>query len=164
MQLNHIDQLTTSARRIAQNGVKNSLIFDRLQHIKIEIENYNQSKIINLYNEATNDYNEAILDFNRFIDFRNKQFIPQKADAEIQHMIDTPGNKLTNAKTKLAKIKNPDSNTNSMMMQLGKLMDDAATQVKQQQDWLKIYFSKGKSGRKSMFFEKKTTFFGIPIN
>ena len=35
----YIDQLTSSAYRIEKNGIKNSLIFDRLQHIKLEIEN-----------------------------------------------------------------------------------------------------------------------------
>jgi hypothetical protein len=51
----HIDQLISSAYRVEKNGVKNSLIFDRLQHLKLEIENYRQARIVNLYNSAVGD-------------------------------------------------------------------------------------------------------------
>ncbi len=34
-----LDQLYSVAYRIEKNGLKNSLVFDRLQHIKLEIEN-----------------------------------------------------------------------------------------------------------------------------
>ncbi len=163
-QQSHIEQLISSARRIEENGVKNSLIFDRLQHVKLEIENYKNKLSVNLYNTAAVDYNEAINTFNEFIQYRNKQFTPQKPDAEIQNMIEQVKNKLSDAKTKLSKIINPDPNIISLTVQLNKSIDDAATHVKEQQDWLKIYFSKGKSGRRSMFYEKKITWFVIPIN
>lgn len=71
---------------------------------------------------------------------------------------------LKEAKGKLSEIKNPDANVIPMMSQLTKSIIEAATHVKVQQDWLKLYFSKGKSGRKSMFYERKVTWFGIPLN
>jgi hypothetical protein len=156
------DRLVSSAHRIESNGVKNSLIFDRLQHIKLEIEHDRQSRVINLYNLAVAEYNEGVNHYNDFIQYRNKQFIPNKTDPEIQSMIDSADNKLKNAKTKLSEIINPDPTAISMMKQLEKLVDDVTVQVKEQQDWLKAYFSKGKSGRKGMF--KKVTWFGIPLN
>ena len=161
---NQIDQLISSAYRIEKNGIKNSLIFDRLQHITLEIENIRQTKIIYLYNSSSTNYNDGINNYNDFINYRNKQFIPQKTDPEIQSMIDTADSKLKEAKTKLAEIKNPDANTANMIKQLAKSIDDAATHVTEQQDWLKIYLSKGKSGRKSMFYQRKVTWFGIPLN
>jgi len=160
----HVEQLKSSAYRIERNGVRNSLIFDRLQHIKLEIENDRQNKAVNLYNAAVSDYNNGINSFNDFINYRNKQFDPKKSDPEIQNMIDAADNKLKDAKTKLNSIENPDANIISMISQLTKSIDDAAAHVKEQQDWLKVYFSKGKSGRKSMFYEKKITWFGIPLN
>ena len=161
---NHIEQLTASAERIERNEVKNSLIYDRLQHIKLEIEHDRQSQSVNLYNSAVSDYNVGINKFNEFINYRNKQFTPKKTDPEIQSMIDDADNKLKGAKEKISEIKNPDTNTILIMSQLTKSIDDAATHVKEQQDWLKIYFTKGKSGRKSMFYERKVTWFGIPLN
>lgn len=97
----HFEQLTSSAERIERNGVKNSLIFDRLQHIKMELENENT----NIYNSAGVDYNNGINSFNEFIQYRNNQFIPKKTDFEIQSMIDSAENKFKDAKTKLSAIK-----------------------------------------------------------
>jgi hypothetical protein len=160
----NIAQLMSASYRIEKNGIKNSLIFDRLQHIKMEIENDRQTKIVNLYNSAVADYNDGIIKLNDFINYRNKQFTPKKTDAEIQNMVDVAGNKIIEAKTKLRQIKNPDTNTANMILQLTKTIDDASSNVSEQQDWLKVYFSKGKSGRKSMFYERKVTWFGKPLN
>jgi hypothetical protein len=160
----HIDQLISTVYRMEKNGVKNSLIFDRLQHLKLEIENDRQTKIINLYNSAVIDFNDGINGFNDYINYRNKQFIPKKTDPEIQNMLDVPDNKLKEAKNKLGQISNPDINTSNMIRQLTKSIVDASTQMKEQQDWLRLYFSKNKSGRKSMFYDRKVTWFGIPLN
>ena len=159
---NYIDQLISSAYRVEKNGVKNSLVFDRLQHLKLEIENYRQTKTVNLYNSAVADYNEGINGLNDFIQYRNKQFTPKKTDPVIQAMIDVADNKLKEAKDKLGQISNPDVNATNMIRQLTKSIDDASIQLKEQQDWLKLYFSKSKPGRKSMFY--KIAWFGIPLN
>jgi Transglutaminase-like superfamily len=158
----HIDQLISSAYRVEKNGVKNSLIFERLRHLKLEIENDRLTKNINLYNTAVVDYNEAINGLNEFINYRNKQFNPKKTDAEIQSMIDVADNKLKEAKNKLGEISSTDINTSNMISQLTKSIDDTTKQMKEQQDWLKLYFSKSKTGRKSMFY--KVSWFGIPLN
>lgn len=161
---NHIDQLNSSAYRVEKNGVKNSLIFDRLQHLKLEIENNRQNKTVDLYNAAVADYNDGINGFNDFINYRNRQFTPGKTDPEIQAMIDTANGKLKEAKIKLIQISNPDINTANLIKQLTKSIDDASSHVTEQQDWLKVYFSKSKSRRKSMFYERKTTWLGLPLN
>ena len=145
------------------------MIFDRLQHIKLEIENdkiarenERQNVISNLYNAAVVDYNDGINSFNDFINYRNKQFSPQRSDAEIQSMIDIPDNKFNEARAKLGQICKPDVNAINLMNQLAKSIDDAYIQLKEQKDWLKLYISKKKSGRKSMFY--KLNWFGIPLN
>ncbi len=171
-----IEQLQASAARIEKNGVKNSMVFDRLQYIKLEIEiernkianektdaeNKRQTKIIDLYNSAIVDYNDGINGFNKFIEYRNKQFTPTKPDSEIQSMIDVADDKIKEANRKLIEIVNPDANIAKLMVQLKNSIDEVYKQVQEQQDWLKTYFSKGKLARKSMF--NKYTWFGIPIN
>ena len=159
---NPVEQLVSSVYRIENNGIKNSLIFDRLQHLKLEIEHERQTRTVNLYNSAVADYNGGVNSYNDFIQYRNKQFMPMKSDPEIQNQIDSASNKLKVAKTKLSQIANSDATMIAMMKQLEKSVDDVGIRVKEQQDWLKIYFSKGKSGRKGMF--KKITWFGIPLN
>jgi hypothetical protein len=174
--LNKIDQLTASARRIEKNGLKNAMIFDRLNHIKREIEydknlaadkkteaEYErQTKIVTLYNEAVADYNDGINGFNKFIEYRNKQFTPVKPDDEIQKMLDEPDDKIKEANRKLSAIVNPEAKIVNLISQLTISINDVDKQVREQQDWLKLYFSKGKMMRKSMF--SKYTWLGIPLN
>ncbi|MBI3520166.1 MAG: hypothetical protein HY062_12540 [Bacteroidetes bacterium] len=156
------ERLIYSANRVEKNGLKNSLLFDRLQHLKLEIENNKQTKTINTYNAAVADYNDGITQLNEFINYRNKQFTPKKTDSEIQAMINGSEVKLKEAKTKLGQITSTDANTVTVIKQLTKSIDDATSQTKEQQDWLKLYFSKSNSGRKSMFY--KVTWMGIPLN
>jgi hypothetical protein len=158
--LSHMEQLAAAANRIEKNGLKNAMVFDRLQHI----ENERQNAIINLCNSAVADYNVAISEMNAFIDYRNHQFTPGKPDSEIQSMIDTVSKRLTNAKSKLSQVKNPDANLALSMTQLTKSIAEIDTHLQEQQEWLTIYFSKSKGKRKSMFYEKKFTWFGIPLN
>jgi predicted nucleic acid-binding Zn-ribbon protein len=169
--LSHPEQLAAAAGRIEKNGIKNALVFDRLQHIKVEMENNRiqaenarQNAIVNLYNSDVADYNHAINDMNAFIDYRNHQFTPEKPDTEIQDMLDTVTKRLANAKSKLGQVKSPDANLASSMAQLTKSIADINTQLNEQQEWLKVYSSKTEKKRKQMFYEKKITWFGIPVN
>lgn len=160
----YIDQLVSAAARIEKNGLKNSLLFDRLQHIKLEIENIRQNKIVALYNGAAADYNEGINAYNTYTQYWNKQFTPLKPDNEIQQMLDTIDTNFKAAKEKLSRITNPRTDMIGLMAQLTKSIDNAYVQLKEQQQWLADYFSKGKSKRKSMFYEKKITLFGKQLN
>ena len=156
------EKLTASAARIESNGKKNGLIYDRLQQIKREIEYQKNSKSVALYNSAVADYNEGINSFNEFIQFRNKQFEPKRSDFAIKAMLDYPDTMLMKAKTKLSQIVEPDSNIISSMITLTKSIDDAMAHVKDQEDWLKNYLSKGKLARKSSFYQY--SWFGIPLS
>ena len=158
------EQWMAAVRRIEQNGVKNTQTFERLQYLKREIETRKQNKIIELYNAAVADYNEGIKRFNDFIQYRNKQFTPKKTDPDIKAMIDGAELKLTEARKGLKLISEPSKTTASMIVQLTGSIEDAASHVREQQDWLKTYFSKNKMGRKAMFYERKVTWFGIPVN
>jgi hypothetical protein len=52
----------------------------------------------------------------------------------------------------------------TLVSQLSNAITQAQSGLKEQQDWPHVYFSKSKSGRKSMFYEKKWTLFGKPLN
>lgn len=160
--LNRIDQLISTAYRVEKNGIKNSLVFDRLKHLKLEMEYDKETKTVNLYNAAIIDYNEAINSLNDFINYRNNRFTPNKTDQEIQNMLDIPNNKLKEVTNKLEQIANPNANITNLIRQLTKSIEGTSKTMKEQQDWLKLYFSKGKIGRKSMFY--KITWFGKPLN
>ncbi len=157
-----IEKLESSSRRIEKNGVKNSLVFDRLQHNKREIEYFNNKILVETYNFAVNHYNDGINQLNKFIDYRNKQFTPKKPDNEIKEMVDLPEKSLINAREKLTEIKKPDSNTANSMIQLNKSIDEAMVNLNEQKAFLDKYFKTGKMSRKSLFY--KYTWMGIPLN
>ena len=158
----HSEQLAASARRIEANGVKNSMIFDMLHHIKLEIEHESKSKKMKAYNSAVNNYNEGIRVLNSFIRFKNKRFIPEKTDSEIQSIVDSSQYTLNESRKSLAEITDPDPSTLEMINQLRKSIDEVDVQLKEQQDWLNQYLKKGKTGRKLMFYDK-INLYGIPV-
>lgn len=160
--LKPLDQLVSTVYRIEKNGVSNSLVFDRLQRLSFEIESEKQQTLVNQYNAAIIDYNEAIYSLNEFINYRNQQFTPIKPDPEIQSMLDKPDRLLQQASLKLGEISASDENSVNLINQLTRSIDEASKQCKEQQDWLKLYFSKGKMARRSMFY--KITWYGIPLN
>ena len=156
-----IEQLQSSYNRIETNGVKNSLIFDRLQHNKREIEYYNNKMVVERFNGAVNLYNEGIIQLNSFIEYRNRQFTPKKTDSEIKQMVDVAEISLNSSREKLKEIKNPDSDISTSILQLNRSIDEANINLSEQKAFLDKYFSTGKVFRKSLFY--KYTWMGIPI-
>lgn len=174
-QQDSIAQLQSAALRIEKNGVKNSMIFDRLHHIKsqleyfaerkrVDTENEKQRQSASSYNLSVAYYNEAINDYNAFIEYRNKQFTPEQPDSSIRAMLEIAANKLNSSKIKLNEIKTTDAATTALITQQQKAIESVFVHLKEQQDWLTLYLSKSKNKRKAMFYEKRTTVFGIPVN
>ncbi|HEV3414067.1 MAG TPA: transglutaminase domain-containing protein [Puia sp.] len=162
--MSHIQQETVEAVRVEKNGLRNGMVFDWLRHLKLDIENDRQNRLIDAYNGALQDFNSAVRQFNVFIEYRNQQFKPVKPDPEIQQMLDTVNHVLQTLGTKTSGIvlTPADSRIQQPLQQLKGSIEDLAGKVKEQQDFLTEYFSKGRSGRKAMFY--KTTLFGRPIN
>ena len=156
----------SAARRVEANGIKNGMIFEMLQYYKREIE-YEKGKrdvelqnhMVSLYNLAIADYNGGVDDFNEYIRFRNKQFLPAKTDAEIKFMLDTVEGTLNKVNFQIGQIHTTDSNKLALLNSLQKQVNSLYAKLEEEQEWLKKYFSKGKSGRRSMF--TKTTFLGF---
>ena len=160
------DELTrqvASAERIEKNGIKHALIMNKLQYLKQNIENTVQNRFVGIYNSAVIDCNDGVVSLNAFIKSRNNQFMPKEPDEEIERLLDVANDKLKNSKAKIVQVKSTDTNLNVLVGQLHRTIDDATSQLKQQQSWLKTYLSKGKLGRKLMFVDK-VTWFGIPLN
>lgn len=161
-QESRIGRLLGSSRRIEQNGVRNSLIFERLQHNRREIEYYYDSLRVERFNSAVFSYNERINHLNRFIDYRNRQFTPGKQEIEIREMVNIAERSLLNARLILKEIKDPDSNTAASILQLSRSIDEAMLNLNEQRLFVDKYFKTGKMFRKSLFY--KYTWMGIPLN
>ena len=157
-------QEAAEAVRVEKNGLRNGMVFDRLRHLRLDIENDRQNRMIDDYNGSLQDYNSAIRQFNLFIDYRNHQFKPEKRDAEIRQMLDTVTQELQALRTRISGIvpTAADSRVQQPLQQLRTAIGDLAGKVREQDDFLTAYLSKGKSGRRGMFY--KTAIFGRPIN
>ncbi|WP_341837233.1 transglutaminase domain-containing protein [Chitinophaga pollutisoli] len=164
-----MEYYAAAVKRIEQNGLRNSMQFDRLQQLKMALETDRQNKHVEaqnrkseIFNNAASKFNRAIYYFNEFIDYRNKQFKPEKPDADIQAMLDAAANKIKETDSLLASINQPEASLATMVQDLQQKTPDIGKRINEQQEWLRKYFSKGKAGRKSMF--TKYTWFGIPLN
>lgn len=157
-QLSEMDKMFYSVRRIEQNGVNNSLIFNRLKDLKVLIQNLN----IEAYNKSVVYFNQGINNLNQFIQYRNNQFIPIKPDSEIQNMIDSVSIKFSLAKNKLNEVAHSDEFVTPLVATLRGLFQEARTHLEEQQEFLASYFPKGKLKRKTMFF--KYSWMGLPLN
>jgi len=154
-----INKLISSTRRIENNGIRNSIIFEIVQHNKREIEYLANKKIveqqnlaINVYNEAAHLFNSAINKINKFIDYRNHQFTPGRSDAEIKFMLADPEAELDSVKQKLESVKSTDANLSSLIIQLNKSVDDTYLNLNEHKMFLDKYFKTNKLFRKSLFY------------
>jgi hypothetical protein len=141
-----IDQLTNGVQRIEKNGVKNTLITERLNYMNAEIENLKSE----VYNSSLIDYNAAVKSYNAFIDYRNKKFKPEKSDADIQKMIDNGLKSCATSQTKLNQIQKPEGQLKINVQTLTKDIKDIEKSIKDQQVWLKNYLSKNPMERKGI--------------
>jgi hypothetical protein len=153
---------TAEANRIKANGVRNSATADMIRHLQIDVLNRQgqgeadrQNKLIDAFNESSRNYNQSVALFNAFIDYRNNQFKPARPDAEIQQMLDTAEHRLEAAKAEVAAIvpTPADGRIQQPLQQLKDAIGQAEPHYKESQEWLAKYLSKGKLGRKSMFYK-----------
>ena len=70
----------------------------------MNIEIINQDKDVELYNSSMAELNDATTILNNFIEYRNKQFTPEKTDAELQALLDGMDNKLDSSLKKLDEV------------------------------------------------------------
>jgi len=154
-QSGEVQKLESMARRIEANGVNNALTFDRLQYLRREIEYHQNNAVVELYNSAVIDFNQAVAMLNRFIEYRNKQFIPIKPDPVIRQMVDTVETLLASTNQKLSAIQNPEKGNAAIIKQMKNNMTEVRGNLKDQQEFLVKYFNTSKVFRKSMFYTYK---------
>jgi len=149
-----IEQLKSSIYRIEKNGVVNELITERIQYLKREIEyHYNKNNAEN-YNSAAALYNSGVRFMNDFINYRNKQFIPQKPDEEIKQMLDTAAHSFKLSRDIVKNIVKPEPNISSLVRQLNKSLDESTVSLNEQKAFLGKYIRTEKSLRKSLFYKQ----------
>lgn len=154
--LSDLEKLNEAIVRIEANGLSHGIIFDRYTHLK-------QVATIIPYNEAVADYNEAVKKFNEYINFRNTQFLPNRSDQELTLMIKTPKQLAELARIKLQAIKNPDKSLGINPAGLIASVADLEKNIQEQSQFVDTYIQTKPNKRKSLFYSKEVTIFGIPV-
>ncbi|NTW32552.1 MAG: hypothetical protein HGB12_08010 [Bacteroidetes bacterium] len=156
-----LERLISSSNRIEKNGVKSSLVFEKLEHNKRQIDYYqkqieykNNKLIADQFNSAANSYNIGVNSLNIFISYKNKQFTPLKPDSEITQMIDTVEASFKLSREQLSNIVNPDTNTLSMITQLNKSIDNSYENLNEQKAFVETYCKTKKFNRRALFYKK----------
>ena len=142
-------KLEGTAQRIVRNGLTNALAQNELNRINQNLEFFNANK----YNASVADFNIAVKWLNTFIEYRNHQFKPAKADNTIKAMLDSADKRLTVAREKIAGVKSMGNINDKVLATYQKLNNDFATKLDAQKAFLVKYFTRDKEGRKSMFEE-----------
>jgi transglutaminase superfamily protein len=166
-----VEREATAANRIERNGVRNTATFNMIANLRTDVENHHrqaeadrQNRVVDAYNTALGTFNESLRLFNVFINYFNAQFKPERPDAEIRQMLDSADHLLQVARsiTDTIRLTPADTRVDKPLHQLQTSITDLGSHIKEEQDWLTKYMSKGKSGRRSMFY--KYTWLGIPLN
>jgi Uncharacterized protein involved in cytokinesis, contains TGc (transglutaminase/protease-like) domain len=153
IQMDSLNRFKSSALRIQNDELYNSMVRNNNNYIKMNIEMINQDRDANQYNSAVADVNEATASFNNFVDYRNKQFIPQKTDEELREFLETIDKKLESSLEKLDQVDKSEATftlgTEPVRTRIARLME----RLKEQKDFVNRYTNTDKSNRQSLFYK-----------
>jgi hypothetical protein len=147
-------QVLAAIRRMGDVGVRHTEQAVQVQFLKHEVGTI-------LYNSAVSSYNSGVASFNEFVNYRNRQFTPAKSDAQIQEMFGEAAVMIKKSETSLSLLVESGITVGLDITQLKNSITSVMASIQEQEEWLKKYFSKGKIGRKAMFY--KVTFMGVPV-
>jgi hypothetical protein len=156
------DKLFDTAKRIEKNGIKNDMIFERLESKKKELTYLRQNANVEKLNGIVTNYNQAIILLNDFIYYRNKKFKPTLTDEEINNMIQSPKEKLIQCQEAIYSVGSVGSENSSHLISMRTAISTVLAQAEEHAQFVKEYLSKSKSARKAMF--TKVSWMGIPLN
>lgn len=157
IKMDSLQRLKATAFRIEQSGLYNNMVKNRHDLTKMNIEIIRQDKDVDLYNSSVADLNNAAAIFNTFVEFRNKQFAPSITDNALQALLDGIATKLSTAHKKLDEIARTEATFKFSTDDVRTRLNALAVRVKEQKDFLSIYFNTAVPNRQSLFYNKQVT-------
>ncbi|MEJ7588721.1 MAG: transglutaminase-like domain-containing protein [Ferruginibacter sp.] len=151
--LDSLQQLEASNRRIKEAGIENVRQKHWVAYNQMKIAGIYGEQDMNLYNSAVGELNKANIIFNRYVQYRNDRFIPEKADEEINNLLDPIERLLSSASKKLAQMgkgaENFQYDTGTIKERLAVL----SKRVQEQQAFLSRYLATGIAERERLFYK-----------
>lgn len=137
-----MQQLLSANRRIEESAVNHPHISRGLEQNNNEIEYLKNQIFIVAFNQVTQAFNAGVSQLNSFVDYRNKQFIPQKEEAEIREMVAVAMRLFTDAKNQLTQIQTANPDYINSKEQLLTSIEGAIQAAENQNIFLDSYFGK----------------------
>lgn len=154
--MDSLQKFKTTALRIEQSGLYNTLVRDKLANAKMHIALINEDKDVDNYNASVADLNKITAIYNGYVQFRNRQFSPAIPDNEIQQLLEGIDEKLSAAYRKLDAIDNSETVLKFSTEGVRERLDFFSIRVKEQQDFLTIYLKTTEAVRPSLFYKHLT--------
>ncbi|MEO8770309.1 MAG: transglutaminase domain-containing protein [Ferruginibacter sp.] len=152
LQMNELQQLEATSRRMREAGISNEQTRLRLTFTEMQASIIYETKDMNDYNAAVDDLNKARNIFNDFVQYRNKQFMPVRPDAEMNKLLSPIEALLIAAEKKLDEVDKSLVNAQYDTRDLRIELNNFRAKLQKQQVFLKKYLVGGEAERKKMFY------------
>jgi hypothetical protein len=155
--LDSLQKLRSTAFRIEQSGLSNTLVKNRLDVTKMNIEIMRQNKDVELYNESVAGLNNATGIYNNFVEYRNKQFIPAITDNALQALLQGIDTKLYAAHKKLDEIDKTEAHFKFSTEAVRDKLNILSIRANEQKKFLTQYLNTPVPMRPSLFYTRQVT-------
>jgi len=135
---NNLERFISSGRRIKEREIKNKIIEDHIEYLRIEIDYFHNRYNVDKFNLAIDNYNLGVSHYNEFIIYRSKGFKPKKTKEEIQNILNNAIQSLKLAKKQL-NINNPKKQLESSIREAKKQIEELLVKCNEQQKFLDTY-------------------------
>ncbi len=160
LKADYITKISSTARRLNEFGTTNEVSANYYQYLKSLEANYYIKKL----NLSTNYMNDAVLKFNEYVGFKNKQFTPNKTDAEISNIIPKISDDIYKSQQEILLVPTEYLEINADYISNNKkIIKDLEEKVSSETLFIKKYLITKKSKRKKLFYTKIDTIFGVPV-
>lgn len=152
MEMDSLHKFHSTALRIQKYRLYNSLVKDNYNYINMNIEMIDQDQEVELYNSSMADLNDATTILNNFIEYRNRQFTPEKTDAQLQALLDGIDTRLDSSLKKLDGVDKSKATLTLGTEAARNRLNVLLVKIKEQKDFLTRYLNTDKRYRKSLFY------------
>ena len=152
MKMDSLHKLQSTALRIQNQGIYDSRIKDNYNYVKMHVEMINQDHDVDLYNSAMADLNDATTILNNFIQYRNNQFTPEKADIELQALLAGTDSKIDSSVKKLDEVDKSQATLTLGTEPVRERLTALTKKIEDQKNFLKEYLATPIADRKKLFY------------
>lgn len=152
MEMDSLHRLQSTVFRIQNQGIYNPSVKDNYNYVKMHVEMINQDHDLDLYNSAMADLNDATTILNNFIEYRNNQFTPEKADTELQTLLTETDGKIDSSLKKLDEVDKSQATLTLGTEPVRERLGTLAKKIQEQKKFLKEYLATPNPDRKKLFY------------